>query len=951
MSPDLQNDRTMTDNTEKFDYKSTLNLPNTGFAMKANLAQREPGMLKQWQQDDVYGAIRKARAGCEQFILHDGPPYANGDIHIGHSVNKILKDIIIKAKTLSGFDAPYVPGWDCHGLPIEHNVEKKIGKAGDKVDVKTFRQKCRDYAATQVEGQKKDFVRLGVLGEWDNPYLTMSFGVEADTIRALGKIAANGHLHKGFKPVYWSVVGGSALAEAEVEYQDKDSFSIDVRFAVVDNDALNKAIPDLSGSGKVSVVIWTTTPWTLPANQAVSLNAGLEYVVVQVGDERLLLAEALYESVMKRSGIESYSIIGRCQGQTLEHLALQHPFYARQVPVILGDHVTVDAGTGCVHTAPDHGADDFAVGNKYNIGTLNYIDDYGVYRPTVEMFAGDHVYKVDEKVIALLEERGALLCQSKITHSFPHCWRTKTPLIFRATPQWFVSMTKNSLLADVKNAVEKVEWIPDWGKARIDSMLDSSPDWCISRQRTWGVPIALFVHKQTQELHPRTAELIEQVALRVEQAGIDAWFDLDAAELLGAEATEYNKVTDTLDVWFDSGVTHFSVLERRDNLRFPADLYLEGSDQHRGWFQSSLKTSMAMNGVAPYKAVLTHGFTVDEKGRKMSKSLGNVIPPQKVINDFGADVLRLWVAATDFSGEMRVSDEILKRTADSYRRIRNTARFLLSNLNGFDPVHHVLAPESMLSLDRYIMDRAAQLQDEIIAAYETYNFHFIYQKVHNFCVLDLGGFYLDIIKDRQYTTPSDSVARRSAQTALYHIIEAFTRWIAPILSFTADELWRQIPGNHNESVFVAHWYQLPRLNADERMGEEYWQLLASVKNAVNKVMEAKRTAGVIGSSLDAEVTLYCENALAEKIKMLGEELRFVLIASAAKVAPITEAPTAEAEATAIEGLLVSVVKSSHQKCVRCWHHREDVGMHEEHSELCGRCVENVIGEGETRHYA
>src|SRR6187431_717188 len=710
------------------DYKTTLNLPTTGFAMKANLAQREPDMLKQWQASDLYQQIRAARAGREQFILHDGPPYANGDIHIGHAVNKILKDIIVKSKTLSGFDAPYVPGWDCHGLPIEHNVEKKIGKAGDKVDVKTFRQKCREYAAKQVDGQKADFVRLGVLGDWDKPYLTMDFKFEADIIRSLGKIVENGHLHKGFKPVYWSVVGGSALAEAEVEYQDKTSFSIDVKFAFVDQAAIEKTISEISGSGNVSLVIWTTTPWTLPANQAVSANAEVDYALVQVGDERLLIAETLVGSVLARAKIETHEIVGRVKGAALESLLLQHPFYARQVPVILGDHVTTDAGTGFVHTAPDHGADDFNVGVKYGIGTLNYIDDHGTYRPNVEIFAGDHVYKVDEKVIALLIEKNALLAQSKITHSFPHCWRTKTPLIFRATPQWFVSMSKNNLRDQVAKAVDGVEWVPDWGKARIDAMLATSPDWCISRQLTWGVPVALFVNKETQELHPETARLIEAVAQKVEQGGMDAWFELDAAELLGADADKYQKVTDTLDVWFDSGVTHYAVLAQRAGLRFPADLYLEGSDQHRGWFQSSLKTSMAMHAVPPYRTVLTHGFVVDAQGRKMSKSIGNVIPPQKVMNDLGADVLRLWVAATDFSTEMSVSDEILKRTADSYRRIRNTARFILSNLTGFNPATDAVPVENMLQLDRWIVARTAQLQQEIIAAYDSYQLHLIYQK-------------------------------------------------------------------------------------------------------------------------------------------------------------------------------------------------------------------------------
>lgn len=930
------------------DYKATLNLPHTAFAMKANLAQREPEMLKQWYKDDLYGQIRAARAGCKTFILHDGPPYANGDIHIGHAVNKILKDIIVKSKTLSGFDAPYVPGWDCHGLPIEHNVEKKVGKAGAKVDVKTFRQKCRDYAAKQVDGQREDFKRLGVLGDWDNPYLTMDYAFEADIIRSLGKIAERGHLHKGFKPVYWSVVGGSALAEAEVEYQDKVSHSIDVKFAFTDVEALAHAVPDLGGTGPVSLVIWTTTPWTIPANQAVSVHPELDYVVIQVGGERLLIAEALLASVAKRAGLEEHQIVGRCQGQALEHLQLQHPFYPRQVPVICGEHVTTEAGTGCVHTAPDHGMDDFSVGQKYGIGTLNYIDDNGFYRENVEIFAGEHVYKVDEKVVELLEQKGALLAHNKITHSYPHCWRTKTPLIFRATPQWFVSMTQNQLRDQVKDAVEQVQWVPDWGRARIDAMLASSPDWCISRQRTWGVPIALFVHKDTSELHPETPRLIEAVAQKVEQEGMDAWFDLDPAELLGDQAADYQKVTDTLDVWFDSGVTHFAVLEQRKGLRYPADLYLEGSDQHRGWFQSSLKTAMAMNGTPPYKAVLTHGFTVDAQGRKMSKSVGNVVPPQKVMKELGADVLRLWVAATDFSGEMSVSDEILKRTADSYRRIRNTARFMLANLNGFDPAEHSVPASQMLALDSWILDRAAELQSEIIEAYDSYQLHQIYQKLHNFCVVDLGGFYLDIIKDRQYTTQADSLPRRSAQTALHQVIEAMVRWIAPILSFTADELWTLIPGDRRGSVFAAEWHDLPKAE-NLAFSAEDWYRIAEVKDAVNKVLEEKRGQGQLGASLGAEVVLYCDDELRLLLERLGNELRFVLITSTAEVRPLIEAT--DAEVTDVEGLKVSASKSEQAKCVRCWHHRPDVGSSPAHPEVCSRCVENVDGPGEERHYA
>ena len=936
------------------DYKHTLNLPNTDFSMKANLAQREPDFLKQWQQNKLYEKIRAARAGREKFILHDGPPYANGEIHIGHSLNKILKDIIVKAKTLDGFDAPYVPGWDCHGLPIEHNVEKKIGKAGVKVDHKTFRQKCREYAQKQVDVQRKDFIRLGVIGDWDNPYLTMDFKFEADIIRALGCIVENGHLHKGFKPVYWSVVGASALAEAEVEYQDKTSFAIDVKFTVADQENFLSTLDDVGGQGPLSVVIWTTTPWTLPSNQAVSLNPELDYVIIECdlgqGSERLLMADALHQSAMQRYGAASFKIVGRVKGAVLENKLLQHPFVERQVPIILGDHVTTDTGTGAVHTAPDHGVDDFNVGKKYAIGTLNLVDDNGYFREEAGQFAGEHVYKVDEKIIEVLKESHHLVCEKKIVHSFPHCWRTKTPLIFRATPQWFVSMTKNGLLEKALTAVKGVRWIPDWGQARIESMLASSPDWCISRQRTWGVPIALFIHKETQEIHPATTRLIEEVALRVEQVGIDAWYDLDAKDLLGDEAEFYNKVTDTLDVWFDSGVTHAAVLGTRDNLCYPADLYLEGSDQHRGWFQSSLKTAIATNGSAPYKTVLTHGFTVDAAGHKMSKSLGNVIPPQTVVNNLGADILRLWVAATDFSGEMSVSDEIFKRTADSYRRFRNTARFLLSNLTGFNPATDLVAKDEMIALDRWAVARTLELQDEIIAAYTAYNFHIIYHKLHNFCVNDLGGFYLDIIKDRQYTTPTNSLARRSAQTALYHIVEAFVRWIAPILSFTAEELWSFIPGVRGDTVFIEEWYQgLYPLQPTEKFSKAYWQTIMAVKDAVNKEIEAKRNQGAVKSSLGAEVVLYTDGELMQQLNLLGDELRFVLITSAVTIKSISDG--AHAIATEIKELKVEVLNSPHPKCERCWHHRADVGSFIQHPQLCGRCVENVEGNGELRFFA
>ncbi|MDX1490694.1 MAG: isoleucine--tRNA ligase [Pseudohongiellaceae bacterium] len=938
------------------DYKDSLNLPQTAFPMKASLSQREPQMLKRWQDMDIYNKIRNVSAGRNKFILHDGPPYANGDLHLGHSVNKTLKDIIIKSKTLAGFDAPYVPGWDCHGLPIEHNVEKKKGKAGKKISYADFRKACRDYAGRQVENQKKDFVRLGVFGEWDNPYLTMNFKTEADTVRALGKIAANGHLVKGFKPVYWSVVGGSALAEAEVEYQDKNSFAIDVRFAPVDKESFVApfSLPADAATLPVSTVIWTTTPWTLPSNQAVSLNPEFDYALVKcdlgAGEEIILLADSMVESVMERYGCEAFERVGKAKGAELEHVLLQHPFAERHVPIILGDHVTTDAGTGAVHTAPDHGIDDFNVGRAYGLGTLNLVDDDGVFSAAAGQFAGEHVYKMDPLVIALLKEKGALVAEKQITHSYAHCWRTKTPLIYRATPQWFISMSEKGLLDSCLEAVKGVKWIPDWGQARIELMLKGSPDWCVSRQRTWGVPITLFVHKETHELHPRTAELVEQVALRIEEKGIEAWHELEAEELLGEEAEQYSKVTDTLDVWFDSGVTHYSVLEQRSGLGYPADLYLEGSDQHRGWFQSSLKTAVAMNGTAPYRQVLTHGFTVDANGRKMSKSIGNTISPQEVFAQYGADILRLWVAATDYRGEMTVSQEILKRVADSYRRIRNTTRFLLSNLNGFDPKENLVAPSQMLALDYWITRRVQLLREQVLEDYENYHFLGVYQKLHNFCVVELGSFYLDVIKDRQYTTQSDSLARRSTQSAMYHIVEALCRLVAPILSFTADEIWQSIPGDRAESVFLTLFADgIETLPEHGEFSDAFWQRMIDVKTAVNKELEIKRKDKLVGAALSAEVTLYCAQDLADDLARLQEELRFVLMVSQASIAPLADAK--DAATTELEGLQLSISSSTSEKCVRCWHHRPDVGNNAAHPELCLRCVENVDGSGETRHYA
>ena len=938
------------------DYKATLNLPTTDFPMKGNLSQREPEQLKAWKEKALYRKIREIFQGRPRFILHDGPPYANGEIHIGHAVNKVLKDIIVKSKGLSGFDAPYVPGWDCHGLPIELMVEKKIGKAGVQVDPTEFRHACRQYAAEQVDVQREEFIRLGVFGDWQNPYLTMDFKFEADIIRSLGKICANGHLTKGAKPVHWCTDCGSALAEAEVEYENKRSLAIDVRFRVVDELATLQRCHTAEGhlgNGPLSVVIWTTTPWTLPANQAVALNPELDYAVVQSEEsgERLLIAEALMKDTMVRIGVENYRVVAYCKGSALEGLLLRHPFLNREVPIILGDHVTLEAGTGAVHTAPGHGQEDYVVGLKYDLKVDNPVGDDGVFLPDTQFFAGQHVLTANPQVVEVLKDHGVLLHVESIEHSYPHCWRHKTPVIFRATPQWFISMDKNGLRAKTLQEIKQVQWIPDWGQARIEGMVDNRPDWCVSRQRNWGVPIALFVHRLTGEIHPDTLNLIEQVALRVEEHGINAWFDLEPEELLGSDADQYSKMSDTLDVWFDSGVTHACVLNRRDELGFPADLYLEGSDQHRGWFQSSLLSSVAMNGVAPYRTVLTHGFTVDALGKKMSKSKGNVVSPQKVVRNLGADVLRLWVAATDYRAEMSVSDEILKRTADVYRRLRNTARYLLANLNGFEPTKDLVPAEQLLPLDRWAVDRAWQLQQEVINAYETYQFHLVYQKVHHFCSVDMGSFYLDVTKDRQYTSKADSLARRSAQTAMYHIAAALTRWLAPILSFTSDEIWRFLPGEKPESVFLSTWYEgLFPLDEHSTMNREFWNFVLLVREAVSKELEVLRIRNEIGSSLDAEVELYCSPDVFDRLSLLEDELRFVLITSYATVLPESQ-EHADKLPTELEGLELRLKPSDNSKCVRCWHHRADVGINADHPELCGRCVENVDGEGETRLYA
>ncbi len=944
------------------DYKDTLNLPDTPFPMRGDLAKREPGWLKGWQEKKLYQKIREVSAGRPKFILHDGPPYANGDIHIGHAVNKVLKDIIVKSKTLAGFDAPYVPGWDCHGLPIELQVEKQHGK---DIDPAKFRELCRDYAKSQIERQKADFIRLGVLGEWDNPYLTMDFRFEADIMRTLGRIHANGYLYQGQKPVHWCVDCGSALAEAEVEYEDKTSPAIDVAFAVKDVAALarvlvNSPSPQPSparGEGAnvkgacfdlpVYAVIWTTTPWTLPANQAVCVHPDFIYDLIVTPKGILIIARELAEACISRYGFDVAEVVGFVKGSALEHLQLQHPFYDRTVPVICGNHVTLEAGTGLVHTAPAHGLDDYAVGAKYRLPVDCPVGDDGKFFAGIELVGGQSIWAANKTVVETLANSGALLLEEKLKHSYPHCWRHKTPIIFRATHQWFIGMEAagehGSLREAALKAVESTGFYPSWGRSRLEAMIRNRPDWCVSRQRNWGVPMPLFVHRESGALHPRTQELLEQVAMRVEQRGIEAWFSLDAAELLGDEAALYKKVSDTLDVWFDSGSTHACVLKRRDYLHSPADLYLEGSDQHRGWFQSSLLTGCATSGHAPYKGLLTHGFVVDGNGHKMSKSKGNVIAPQKVVDTLGADILRLWVASTDYSGELTISDEILKRVSESYRRIRNTLRFLLANVADFDIEQHAMPVADWLEIDRYALVMTDALQAELVESYGKYEFHQVVQKLQTFCSEDLGGFYLDILKDRLYTAGRESAARRSAQNALYAISHALLRLMAPILSFTADEAWVALTGKADtpegtsDSVLFHTWYEFPAV-ADGKMLRAKWDALRELRARVTRELETVRVSGAIGSSLAAEVEIHAGGELFNLLSGLGDDLRFVLITSQARVIVAAEEK-------------IVVTPSPHEKCERCWHYRADIGADAAHPALCGRCVSNLYGTGEPRKYA
>ena len=918
-------------------YRDTLNLPQTELSMKAGLPKKEPEILDFWNDIGLYEKIRQQNLNNKKFILHDGPPYANGAIHLGHSVNKILKDITIKSKTLQGLDAPYVPGWDCHGLPIELNVEKKHGKRSELVqNKKMFQEACKEYALTQIESQKKDFIRLGVLGEWDNPYKSLDSSFEANAVRALGRIYEAGHIEKGEKPVHWCQDCGSALAEAEVEYQDKTSKSIDVAFKA--NEQSLKKLNEVFATNIVdgiSFVIWTTTPWTIPSNVAVCINPELDYALIKLDGEHLVIAEAMIELCMERWGTTS-ELVSKTLGKNLVDISLIHPFIERNSELLHGDHVTTEAGTGCVHTAPAHGLDDYFICKKHGIETFKALNSKGFFKEEFEFIAGLPASKADPLVIEKLNEVKALVNCEDFHHSYPHCWRHRSPLIFTSTAQWFISMNKSGLLNEALQSISGVSWEPSWGEQRIEGMLTDRPDWCISRQRNWGVPITLVVHKESGAIHPNQSELFKQFANLIEENGISSWESLDLNEFID-DGDSYIKITDSLDVWFDSGVTHFAVSEQRFEEGIVADLYLEGSDQHRGWFQSSLLTSIAMNGRAPYKAVLTHGFVVDENGRKQSKSLGNVVSPQKVWDSLGADILRLWVASADFRSEMVASDEILKRVSDQYRRIRNTFRFILGNLNDFDESKKIVF-EDQIELDKWIVLETSKLQEDVLKLYESYSYHNVVQKIHNFCVNELGGIYLDIVKDRLYTCKDSSHARQSCQTSLNYVLNTMVRLTAPILSFTSEEIWQTHPSlkGQNESIFLSKYFE-SKQEGECVISSSDWARIFEIKDIVNQSIERLRNENKLKGSLDSNVIISANEEDKSILDKLGSELHFVFISSQASV---------------IDGdtLSIQIDQMSDNKCTRCWHRDSTVGESKDHPEICSRCEENIDQSGESRSF-
>jgi len=924
------------------EYKKTLNLPSTKFPMKANLSNREPEQLKDWEQSKLYHQIREHSEGREKFILHDGPPYANGEIHIGTALNKILKDIIVRSKQMSGFDAVYVPGWDCHGLPIEHNVDKELGKKTHEVSQVEKRKLCRKYAEKYINIQREEFKRLGVLGEWENPYLTMNANYVAVIARECGNFALNGNLFRSKKPIHWCCSCKTALAEAEIEYHDDASPSIFVKFPLIDD--VSKEIPALTGK-QVSVVIWTTTPWTLPANLAIALHPDFTYTAVDKGnDEVFIIAKDLVEESMKTFGISDYTILAEFGADVFEKKKCRHPFYDRESLLILGRHVTLETGTGCVHTAPGHGREDYESALEYGLDVYSPVSDNGCFTEDVDLFKGQFVFKANKEINATLSKNGSMLAEGSIEHSYPHCWRCKKPVIFRATPQWFISMDKTGLRKKALDEIDKVTWIPHWGKERIYGMIENRPDWCVSRQRSWGVPITMFSCEKCNTLLINQ-DIIKHIHNLFAEHGADIWFEKEAKELLpkgvkceSCENTTFIKETDILDVWFDSGISHAAVLEARPYLKWPADLYLEGSDQHRGWFHSSLLTAVGTRNSAPYKSVLTHGFVVDADGKKQSKSLGNTIAPSEVIKKYGAEILRLWVSASDYRDDIRISDNILKQLSDAYRRIRNTCRFMLGNLFDFDPSKDSVPYESMLEIDRFALHKLQLLIEKAITAYETYEFHIIYHSLYNYCTLDLSAFYLDILKDRLYTSSPGSTERKSAQTVLYILLETITRLMAPILPFTSEEIWNYIPNNKNENIC---FQQMPEVNNDWEDSDlsEKWECLLDVRGEVTKALEEARTQKIIGHPLDAAVTISItgNDDLHNSLKPYADDLRSIFIVSKAilvKDEALSDAYMSEE----LKGLSIRIETAPGTKCERCWTYETSVGANTDHPAICSRCL-------------
>ncbi|HOV85696.1 MAG TPA: isoleucine--tRNA ligase [Syntrophobacteraceae bacterium] len=925
------------------DYKNTLNLPQTAFPMKANLPKLEPEILRQWETMGLYEKLREQGQGRPPYILHDGPPYANGHIHLGTALNKILKDMIVKARQMSGYDAVYVPGWDCHGLPIEHQVDKELGPRKKSMTQVQIRRECRRYAEKFIDIQREEFKRLGVLGEWNHPYLTMSYDYEAVIARELGRFFVNGSVIRSKKPIYWCALDRTALAEAEVEYHDHVSPSIYVKFPLRAEG--RDAFPELAGRA-ASVLIWTTTPWTIPANLAVTLHPDFEYVAVEVGDEAWILAEGLLESCMKILNVGEYRVLRTFRADELRGLRCRHPFLDRDSVLILGTHVTLDAGTGCVHTAPGHGREDYDMALEYGLEVYSPVDDGGAFTPEVPLFAGQFVFDANPSVVAKLKETGNLLLETRITHSYPCCWRCKKPVIFRATEQWFISMEKNDLRQKALEWIDRVQWVPSWGRERIHNMIANRPDWCISRQRSWGVPIIVFTCEDCGGVLA-APEVFDHVSALFEKEGADCWFERSAEELLpenakctGCGGRRLKKEMDILDVWFDSGVSYAGVLEARPYLRSPADLYLEGSDQHRGWFHSSLLAAVGTRNAAPYKTVLTHGFVVDGQGYKMSKSLGNVIAPEEIIRQYGAEVLRLWVSAEDYRDDIRISPDILKRLSEAYRRIRNTCRFILGNLYDFDRASDALPYEEMEELDQFALHQLQDLVQRVRNAYDRFEFHRVYHSIHNYCVVDLSAFYLDILKDRLYTSAAGSKARRSAQTVLYEILSALLRLMAPILSFTAEEAWRHLPGHSGESV---HMEPLPDEKAEYRneVLNERWQKILALRADVSRALEAARQAKKIGHALDAQVSLRLPASYEEMLRGGEGLMRSVLIVS--RVVFAGEDLEDAVEGQEVEGLKIAVKPAPGAKCERCWVHSERVGEFFDHPSLCERCYGVLTG--------